>query len=579
MRTLSLIFVLLAFVFISANFSSDSPHGSDFDVPCGECHSSKGWKLDKEIYSFNHNATTFPLIGQHQVINCRLCHLSLVFSEAKSDCFECHTDIHQQTVGPDCGRCHTPASWIINNITELHMLSRFPLLGPHKTADCSGCHKSSSLLNFEPLGIECVDCHLEDYNATTVPDHVQGQYSKNCTECHSIYSFTWSGTGINHDFFPLILGHEISDCQQCHTTGDYTTLSPECVSCHLTDYEATINPNHIASDIATTCIDCHTLNPGWKPADYTMHDAQFFPIYSGEHQGTWNSCADCHVNAGNYGIFTCIDCHDHNQPDMDDEHNDIGGYAYNSFACFECHPTGDAEGSFNHNTSIFPLTGAHITTSCNDCHINGYQGTPTECSDCHINAYNLTTNPNHTILGIVITCATCHTTNPEWKPATFPTHNQYYALEGAHAAIANDCFDCHQNDYNNTPSTCVGCHLEDFNQTTNPPHASAQFSTDCEICHSQNAWSPSTFDHDGQYFPIYSGEHQGEWNTCNECHINPGNYAVFSCIDCHEHNQIDMDDEHSGVAGYSYNSIACLDCHPTGTAGKMLAPKGFKRID
>lgn len=647
MRTLSLIAGLLAFVFVAANLATDSPHGKDFTIPCSQCHSAKGWFLDKEIYSFDHGGTRFPLAGQHQVAECRLCHLSLVFSEAKETCIACHTDMHNQTVGPDCGRCHTPDSWIVSNITEIHRMSRFPLVGPHYTSDCSSCHPSASLLRFEPQGVECVDCHLSDYQATTNPSHTQGNFSTNCSECHLMNAFTWTGSGINHEFFPLVQGHSIGNCQECHAGGSYSGLSPECSSCHMDNYNTTTNPNHITGSFPTTCSDCHSLNPGWKPAEFALHDAQYFPVYSGKHQGTWTSCADCHNSGGNYAIFTCIDCHDHNQPDMDDEHSDIGGYIYESIACYECHPTGEGDGGFNHNISNFPLTGAHITTPCSECHISGYQGTPTNCDACHITAYNLTVNPNHINAGIPITCAdchttnpewkpaqypihdnvypltgghaliagnceachhgnytttpntcvgchqdnydqttnpshvnlnlpaecnTCHTTNPDWKPATFSIHNEFYVLQGAHAAIAGNCETCHNGDYNNTPNTCVGCHLNDYNQTTNPPHASAQFPTDCELCHTQNNWTPSTFDHDNLYFPIYSGKHEGEWNLCSDCHINPGNYGIFSCIDCHEHNQPEMDDKHSGVAGYQYNSIACYNCHPDGQGGKMHSP-------
>jgi hypothetical protein len=43
----------------------DPPHGSDFKISCSVSHSTKGWKLDKEIYSFKHDTTGLPLIGQH----------------------------------------------------------------------------------------------------------------------------------------------------------------------------------------------------------------------------------------------------------------------------------------------------------------------------------------------------------------------------------------------------------------------------------------------------------------------------------------------------------------------------------
>ena len=27
-------------------------------------------------------------------------------------------------------------------------------------------------------------------------------------------------------------------------------------------------------------------------------------------------------------------------------------------------------------------------------------------------------------------CAMCHTTEPDWNPAAFPIHNEYYVLQG-----------------------------------------------------------------------------------------------------------------------------------------------------
>ena len=118
----------------------------------------------------------WPLVGQHTELNCRSCHKTLVFSEAKTDCNQCHNDIHQNTVGSDCSRCHTPVSWLVNNINEIHETSRFPLLGAHRTADCFDCHKSESLARFDVLGVNCIDCHREDYNATTNPKHVECRF-------------------------------------------------------------------------------------------------------------------------------------------------------------------------------------------------------------------------------------------------------------------------------------------------------------------------------------------------------------------------------------------------------------------
>jgi hypothetical protein len=244
-------------------------------------------------------------------------------------------------------------------------------------------------------------------------------------------------------------------------------------------------------------------------------------------------------------------------------------HAQNQFptTCEDCHSeNGWVPATFDHN-AIYPFTGAHIAIAndCAACHNGNYNNTPNTCAGCHTTDYNTSTNPNHTTLGLPMDCEMCHTTDPDWNPAQFPNHNSYWPLNGAHAAIQNDCAACHNGDYNNTPNTCFGCHATDYNQANNPNHASAGFPTTCDDCHSVNAWVPATFDHDNMYFPIYSGRHEGEWDNCADCHINSGNYSIFSCIDCHEHdNPAELEDDHEDVPGYIYSSSACYSCHPEG---------------
>ncbi|MEZ4887066.1 MAG: hypothetical protein R3E32_20215 [Chitinophagales bacterium] len=147
----------------------------------------------------------------------------------------------------------------------------------------------------------------------------------------------------------------------------------------------------------------------------------------------------------------------------------------------------DSDTAFDHDNTNFPLTGEHIGVACLDCHADGFAGTSTACVDCHQMDFDGTVNPNHTTLGLSTDCATCHTTDADWMPASFAVHDDFYALNGAHAAIANDCATCHNGDYNNTPNTCVGCHQTDFDSTTDPDHSAAGFSTDCATCHSETA--------------------------------------------------------------------------------------------
>ena len=142
-------------------------------------------------------------------------------------------------------------------------------------------------------------------------------------------------------------------------------------------------------------------------------------------------------------------------------------------------------------------------------------------------------NPNHVALGLSTNCVTCHTTAPNWSPALFPVHNNYYPLVGAHAAIASNCTECHNNgNYNNTQThVMVAMHQNIILQTIRTTFQ-LDFTT-CASCHSQNAWEPSTWDHDDLYFPIYSGKHKNKWDQCSDCHTNATNYSIFSCLGCH----------------------------------------------
>ena len=473
MRILSLL-ILFTVLFLS-NQKTDSPHGSEFKISCKICHSTKGWQLDKDIYSFDHNKTRLPLVGQHTVVNCRLCHTTLVFSEAKNECSQCHIDVHQSTVGLDCSRCHTPASWLVNNIAEIHRASRFPLLGAHRTADCSDCHRSETLVRFDVPGVECIDCHRDDYLATTNPNHVQSGMSEDCSICHSINAFQWSGGRFNHNFFALTQGHSAVKCTECHTSGTFTGLNPDCYSCHQNDFVATTSPNHATSNFPTTCSNCHTLTPGWKPAAF-------------DHSG-------------------------------------------------------------------FPLTQGHSAPNCIDCHTSGnYTPLSTDCYACHQQDFVTSTNPNHSSAGFPTTCTQCHTTDPGWKPATF-NHNSFPLTLG-HASPT--CTDCHKNgNYTTTPTDCYSCHLTDYNNTTNPNHRTLAFATVCSQCHNTNpGWKPASYtQHDSQFFPIYSGKHQGQWDQCTDCHTDQANYALFNCKTCHSNVH----------TGNNYTNAQCYSCHPTGT--------------
>jgi hypothetical protein len=339
MRQLSLSILFLGVAVIA--LAQKNPHGFTASPNCLDCHNTESWDFTSS--NFSHDTTAFILEDQHQYVKCSSCHPTLVFSKTQSSCVDCHTDMHSGTVGLDCQRCHDAKSWLVINTTEIHDLGRFPLLGAHKTADCASCHTSASDLTFSPLGVECIDCHRQDYQATTTPNHVEAGFSLECMDCHKIDAYQWSASGINHDFFPLIQGHALNNCASCHTNGLSAPLSAECYSCHQSDYTSTTNPSHQSLGFDTNCTQCHTLAPGWRPAEFRAHDAVSFPIYSGKHRGEWNSCSDCHTEPSNLSVFTCTNCHEHNQSEMDGEHRDVSGYVYSSPSCFACHPRGEED--------------------------------------------------------------------------------------------------------------------------------------------------------------------------------------------------------------------------------------------
>jgi hypothetical protein len=250
--------------------------------------------------------------------------------------FTATTDPNHQAAGfsMNCVECHEPVAqdWGAENF---HLF--FPLEGGHNVQDCNACHEGS---NFAAASPECVSCHLTDFNASTEPDHTAAGFSTDCIQCHDPMSTEWGADNFHH-FFPLEAGHDIQDCNACHDGTNYSAASPECISCHQDDYQNVQSPNHVTNGFGTDCTQCHTTND-WNSTSFDNHDGMYFPIFSGEHNGAWDTCDECHTNSGDFTTFSCIQCHEHDDPgDLADEHDDEPGYVYESNACYSCHPTGE----------------------------------------------------------------------------------------------------------------------------------------------------------------------------------------------------------------------------------------------
>jgi Zn finger protein HypA/HybF involved in hydrogenase expression/mRNA-degrading endonuclease YafQ of YafQ-DinJ toxin-antitoxin module len=309
------------------------------------------------------------------------------------------------------------------------------------------------------------------------------------------------------------------------------------------------------------CSACH-ISENWVDMANPLrfdHDTTRFALL-GVHEQV--GCMNCHKSLVFEDVQSnCSDCH------QDVHSNTVGR------ECDRCHN----ENSWLvniipeiHEENGFPLTGSHSTLQCIECHeqeINlRFDRLGNDCANCHLDDFNTAQNPNHIQKGYSQDCIECH------DPLAFGWDGQMYdhgffPLVGGHNKVG--CTECHGSGGfgDDTPDDCYACHSQDYYNATEPNHVALGYSIDCKECHDvQYGWYASALNHNELYFPITYGAHaQGNaWNECTECHIQPDNYAVFSCIDCHEHNKADMDREHQGEQGYRYASIACLDCHPRG---------------
>jgi hypothetical protein len=532
----------------------------DFPTTCESCHGVDTW-FDAKFDHLKH--TGYALTGAHATLACSACHINNQFAGAPATCFGCHAKDFNGTTNPNhqqagfsqqCQTCHTTVAWIPASFD--HSKSIFPLTGAHVNVPCNSCHINGQFAN---APTDCYGCHAKDYHATTNPNHTQAGFPQQCETCHTTVAWMPATFDHNKTSFPLTGAHVNVACTACHLNGQFANAPTNCYGCHAQDYANTANiagvPNHANAGFSQDCTQCHTT-ASWLNANFN-HSATKFPL-TGAH--TTVACATCHTD--NYAGTLPTDCYGCHAKDYASTAS-ISGVPNHVTAnfpqdCTVCHSTSSwLHANFNHNTTSFPLTGAHTTVPCATCHTDNYAGTlPTNCYGCHVKDYNGTATisgvPNHVTLGYPQDCTQCHTT-ATWLNATFNHNNTPFRLTGAHVTVP--CNSCHIGGvFAGTPTDCYSCHKADYNGTTNPMHGAAGFPTTCATCHTTTSWSGATFNH--TYFPLNHGNANG---VCATCHTNPNNYAVFQCTNCHS--AASTNPKHSGVSGYVYNSINCYQCH------------------
>jgi hypothetical protein len=520
---------------------------SGFPADCSLCHTPVAWSPS----TFDHS-TVFPLLGAHATTQCSLCHVNNNYATVPTDCYSCHVKDYNGTTNPNhvtagfstaCGTCHSTVDW--TGATFNHNNTPFPLTGAHTTVACTQCHVNNV---FAGTPTDCFACHQTDFNGTTNPNHVTAGYPTTCVTCHNTSAWMPSTFNHNNTAFPLTGAHLTTQCSLCHVNNNYMTLPTDCYSCHTTDFTGTTSPPHVQAALPHTCSTCHTT-VDWLNAtfDHTLYAGY---ALTGMHATV--ACAQCHVNNVYVGTPTaCIACHQTDFNGTTNPNHVTQGFPTD---CTICHSTsGWTPSSFDHSTTAFPLTGAHATTQCSLCHVNGnFTTVPTDCYSCHTTDYNGTNNPAHAAAGFPTTCATCHTTT-SWAGAVFDHSKTPFPLTGAHTTVA--CNLCHVNNvFAGTPTDCYSCHKADYTGTTNPNHTTAGFPTTCATCHTTTSWLGATFNH--TYFNMNHGNAKG---VCATCHTNSSDYSVFTCTGCHGKSETDGD--HRSVTGYVYNSVNCYACH------------------
>ena len=474
------------------------PRGEQLPDACESCHSTGAWRPASFV---DHSKTRFPLTGAHQAVDCAKCHVGGQLAGHPAGLrllppgeLPGHEEPEPRggNFPTQCETCHTTVGLAARELRPSRQ-TRFPLTGaapagglrevPRRRA----LHGHAHRLQLLPPG-ELRGNHEPEPQGVQLPDDVR-------RTCHT--TAAWRPANFDHQTtrFPLTGAHGRVDCAKCHVGGRTTGTPTDCNSCHQANYAATTNPNHVASNFPTTCDELpqhgRLAARDLRPPDDAVP-------------------ADRRAPAGGLREVPRGRPH-HRHPDRllllppgelsatTNPNHKASGFPT---TCETCHTTGAwRPANFDHQTTRFPLTGAHRRVDCAKCHVGrpATPARPTDCYACHQANYEATTNPNHVAAGFPTTCESCHTTSA-WRPANFDHQTTRFPLTGAHTRV--DCAKCHVGGRTTgTPTDCYSCHQANYQATTNPNHVASNFPTTCATCHTTAAWRPANFDHHDDAVP------------------------------------------------------------------------------
>lgn len=363
-------------------------HQETLGNDCAKCH---GFDSFRPAPGFNHNETSYKLVGAHAKVDCGKCHKietrnNKEFQQFKgvvaNNCIDCHKDEHNGRFGNDCLKCHTNTSFKqVKNLDNFdHSKTDFPLLGMHQNVDCKSCHKKAYTVQLPHQN--CIDCH-EDYH--------NGQFAKNgilpdCNQCHTVNGFSSTLYTIeqhNQTSFKLEGAHLATPCLFCHKKTEqwkFRQIGQKCVDCHEDIHKDAISAKYYPEQ---NCENCHTVE-SFSGISFD-HKLTSFPL-EGAHKN--QTCRACHFNENNEQKFAvlsnrCDQCHA-------DMHGGQFKTKYDN-ACELCHVNENWEPlRFEHDSTRFKLDGRHKDVECFKCHkpvenenyIN-YTFEEVKCALCH----------------------------------------------------------------------------------------------------------------------------------------------------------------------------------------------------
>ena len=469
------------------------PHRSELGLDCARCHGARSF-LERGPMVRAHQSTRFPLTGAHAVIECEGCHASseqghLRFVGTPLACLGCHRSQFEAAKQPDhvaghlptdCTNCHTTTFWSKAHFDHDH--TRFPLTGQHRTVACTACHTTG---RFVAIDTACLSCHQANWNTATPNHPAAGFDASQCASCHN--TTAWHPGAFDHTArtsFPLTGAHTTRTCNDCHGDNVFAGKSTACIDCHRATYDSA-TPNHVASGFpAAACADCHNTTQ-WSGATFDHDTKTSFPL-TGAHVA--RACTECHGDGVYVGKSTaCLSCHQANWTAATPNHAAAG---FDASQCASCHnTTAWNPGAFDHTArTSFPLTGAHTTRACMDCHgDNVFVGKPTACISCHQANYD-TATPNHVAANFpAAQCTTCHNTT-QWAGATFNHDSSWFPIySGTHLGRWSACANCHPVATDFSQFTCLSCHPHDDKTTTDGHHSAVRnyvyASPNCYACH------------------------------------------------------------------------------------------------